>query len=292
MSSSSTSHSQIPSVTIGISLPTGSRNAYSGSTGLENNWIKEQYRRGQSVPTSGALLSQEFDIRAYLFPTTQEIFDYNPIFFLFRVTNRNNHQDNSSFVSDGHQWVHPTNYVVGGNIAGHRYYGGNHNGANLDRLTEFPINPSGDFYGGRADDPNGTVLNFKPLAWFSNAKSIQDNAVTFPQAFNNDIATGIRPFGAIDSNRISDGSGLYYFKYGADKVKYGKAKQTFLFGVGLMIENPEYDGGTKIAKHILISNIVPFTLGFKKQSFIDTDNITKKFATDWNLKLGTPSFKI
>jgi hypothetical protein len=291
MSSASTSNSQIPFVTIGLSLPTGKRNSYLGSTGIEDNWHKENFASG-TVPTTGALLSQEFDIRAFIYPTTQEIFQYNPQFFLFRTTNRNNHADNSAFVADGHQWVHPTNYVVGGNLTGHRYYCGNQNNADLDRITEFLVNPSGDFYGGRADDPNGTAIKFQPLAWFSQPKAIQDNAVTFPQPFNDDLGTGIRPFAGIDYMRVSDGTNAYYFKYGAEKVKYGKAKQSYLFGIGLMIENPDYDGGTKIAKHILKSNIVPFTLGFKKQNFKDIDSIKKKFATDWNLKLGTPAFKM
>ena len=292
MSSSSISNSQIPSVTIGLSDPTGVRNSYSGAIGIEDNWHKEQYQRGQAVPTTGPLLSQEFDIRAYIFPTDVDIFQYNPLFFLFRTTNRNNHGDSTAFVADGHQWVHPTNYVVGGNIQGHRYYGGSHNNADLDRLTEFPANPDGDFYGGPSDSPHGTAIRFQPLAWFSQPKVIQDNNVAFPQPVNNDLPTGIKPLAGIDYMRVSDGTNTYYFKYGASKFHYGKAKKTFLFGVGLMVENPLYDGGKKIAKYILKSNIIPFTVGFKSHTFKDTDGILKKFVTDWNIKLGTPGFKI
>lgn len=292
MSSATTSNTQIPFVRIGLSLPTGTRNSYNGASGLEDNWYKPNFTKFDAIPTSLGLMSQEFDLRAFIFPTTQELFQYNPQFFLFRTTNRNNHADSTAFVADGHQLVHPTNYVVGGNLAGHRYYCGNHNNADLDRISEFPINQSGDFYGGRADDPNGTVIKFKPLAWFSQPKVIEDNAVRFPQPFNNDIATGIRPLAGIDLHRVSDGANSYYFKFGADKLKYGKAKQTYLFGIGLMIENPEYDGSAKVAKHILISNIEMFTVGYKKHTFKDTDSVLKKFAVDWNFKLGTPSFKI
>lgn len=293
MSSASTSNNNfIPNVTIGLSDPTGVRNSYVGSTGIEKNWHKEQYQKDQAVPTTGPLLSQEFDIRAYIFPTEIDIFQYNPHFFLFRTTNRNNHSDETAFVADGHKWVHPTNYVVGGNLQGHRYYGGSHNNADLDRLTEFPANPDGDFYGGPSNAPHGTAIRFKPLAWFSQPKVIEDNNVTFPQPFNNNLATGLRPLSGIDFMRVSNGSNGYYFKYGADKIRYDRAKQTFLFGIGLMVANPDYDGGTKIAKFILKSNIVPFTVGYKKHTFKDTDSIYRKFATDWNIKLGTPGFKI
>jgi len=279
-----------PFVPIGFSLPTGTRNAYLGSSGIEDNWHKENFTRGQAVPTTGPLMSQEFDIRAFIFPNTYRLFDNDLQFFIFRTTNRNNHADGTAFVADWHQWVHPTNWVVGSNLIGHRHYCGSHNNADLDRVSEFAVNP--DFYGGRADDPNGSVIKFQPLAWYSQPKVIQDNGVMFPQPFNNDLATGVKPFAGIDFHRISDGSSTYYFKYGPDKLKYGQAKQTFLYGIGLVMANPEYDGGSQIAKYIVISPICPFTVGFKKHNFKDTDGVLKPFATDWNFKKGTPGFKM
>lgn len=273
-----------PYVKIGVTLPTGNRNSYLGSTGNEVNWYKENFIRDQGVPSAGPLISQEFDLRAFIYPSSSSLFDNNLQFFLFRTTNRNNHSDESAFLADGQKWVHPTNWVVGGNLIGHRYYCGSHNNADLDRISEFTVNPN--FYGGRSDNPKGSVINFKPLAWYSQPKVIQDNGVMFPQPFNNDLPTGIKPYAGIDFHRLSDGTNSYYFKQGPDKLKYGKAKQSMLFGLGLVMANPEYDGGSQIAKYIIISNIFNINVRFKKHTFKDTDSILKKFATDWLIVLG------
>jgi hypothetical protein len=110
----------------------------------------------------------------------------------------------------------------------------------------------------------------------------------FPQPFYNDLPTGTKPFAGIDFHRLSDGSNAYYFKYGPDKLKYGQAKQSMLFGLALVMANPGYDGGTQIAKYIIVSNIFKFTAKFKKHTFRDIDGILKKFATDWDIDTGTP----
>jgi hypothetical protein len=62
--------SYIPSVHIGLTLPTGTRNSYLGATGIEDNWHKENFRKGDAVPLTGPLISQEFDLRAFIYPST------------------------------------------------------------------------------------------------------------------------------------------------------------------------------------------------------------------------------
>lgn len=295
MSSSTTESAQsliIPNVRLGISLPNGLNNVNSDNIGAEKNWNKPNYIRGESIPTDIALIDQTFDIRVYLFPLADNsIFNLNPELFLFRDTNRINKTAEMRFVADGNQIVHPTNYIVGGNITGHRYYGGSQSGASVDRITEIPLKQSGDFYGGDSTNPHGTVFPFRPIAWFSNANKIIADSVTFPQPLYNNSATGNQPYSGIEIKLVHYNGSYYYMKYGADKYRYNKAKLTFQFYIGLMIDNPNYDGGTKIAKKILISNLVPFCVGFKRHTFKDSDGVLKKFAVDWNIKQGYGSAK-
>lgn len=295
MSTSTTQSEQIqslPNVRIGLSLPNGTANQNSDNIGAEKNWFKPNFQRGSDVPSNLEPLSQVYDIRVYLFPLADNsIFSLNPTLFLFRDTNRNNSKTQQRFISDGHQIAHPTNYIVGGNVTGHRYYGGSHFSVFVDRITEVPLKNSMDYYGGDSASPHGTVFPFQPIAWFSGGDKIINDGVTFPQPMFNPINSGDFPNSGIEMMLLYHNGSGYYMKYGAEKYKYGKAKLTFQFYIGLMVNNPNYDGGTKIAKQVLVSNLVPFSVGFKKTTFKDSDGVLKKFAVDWNLKLGYGSAK-
>lgn len=280
-----------PFVKIGISLPNGTAgNTYVGQTTDPTVWQQEfNFYNQPAASLTPRPIDQTFDIRVYLYPTDISIFDKNPEIWLFRQVRRSAYYQGIKYRADGQQWVHPSNLDASLNPTepNNRYYSGGHSSPELQRISQVPLDQTGDFYGGSSASKSGTSFPFRPLAWFRGALDIANLNFTFPQPMHETLGTGAYPFASLERGYIYNPVGPTYgsmLYHGAGR-RY-KQRMRYQFALALMIENPDYDGGTQQPRMILASEFVPFVVHFKKANLRDTDGFTKKFAIDWKLSMG------
>lgn len=241
-----------------------------------------------------APMNQKMDLRVSVLPWDKRIFDMSPMLYLYRYTSRSK-RDDLDFREWGKKRVHPADSRNPHN--GHRYWGGSHSNPYLllDRITEEPLNTNThangqkEFYWGSSANPDGTIFQFNPLAWFSMCKDIEANGVTFPQPLNQgNSGWTFNAWVGIENwvVQIPWGTTFEFAYTGRNKKRSrGRNPKRQFFGIQLMVANPDYTTGSQTPKYLTASNEVQFVLDYKIATLIDpVDSIIRKYAIDWRIR--------